>query len=219
MRTLEKAFKVLEYLMEKGEAGVTEISQKLNLSKNNVFRALITFEEHGLVEKDEETEKYKLSANAIRLGYGFTQKNSFIKLSEPVLKNLRFQLNETVNLAVLDDKREYIVYVAEEETIKPVKVKSRLGKRFTLDASTASAKALRRAVLGESGFIFDYEYSTETELSGGACIVRDYLGKPIGAIEVLAPIYRLSLDRLKNEIEPLLKEVALELSLKLGYWD
>ncbi|HIP43321.1 MAG TPA: IclR family transcriptional regulator [Aquifex aeolicus] len=219
MKTLEKAFMVLEYLMETGEAGVTEISQHLNLSKNNVFRALITFEEHGLVEKDEETEKYKLSVNAVRLGYGYTQKNPFIKLSEPVLKNLRFQLNETVNLAVLDDRKEYIVYVAEEETIKPVKVKSRLGKRFTIDSSTASAKALRKAVLGDEGFVFDYEYSTESELAGGACIVRDYMGNPIGAIEVLAPIYRLSLDKIEKELKPLLKEVALELSLKLGYWD
>jgi len=219
MKTLEKAFMVLEYLMETGEAGVTEISQHLNLSKNNVFRALITFEEHGLVEKDEETEKYKLAVNAVRLGYGYIQKNPFIKLSEPVLKNLRFQLNETVNLAVLDDRKEYIVYVAEEETIKPVKVKSRLGKRFTLDSSTASAKALRKAVLGDEGFVFDYEYSTESELAGGACIVRDYMGKPIGAIEVLAPIYRLPLDKIEKELKPLLKEVALELSLKLGYWD
>ena len=219
MKTLEKAFQVLEYIMEKGEAGVTEISQHLNLSKNNVFRALITFEEHGLVEKDEETEKYKLAVNALRLGYGFIQKNPFIKLSEPVLKNLKFQFGETVNLAVLDDMKKYIVYVAQEETIKPVKVKPRLGKRFGLDSYTASAKALKRAVQGEKGFVFDYEYDRERELSGASCVVRDYLGEPIGAIEIVAPIYRLSLEKIEKELKPVLKEVALELSLKLGYWD
>lgn len=219
MKTLEKAFQVLEYIMEKGEAGVTEISQVLNLSKNNVFRALVTFEEHGIVEKDEETEKYRLAVNAVRLGYGYVVKNPFIKISEPVLKNLRFQLNETVNLAVIDDKHEFVIYVAEEETIKPVKVKSRLGKRFSINDSTAAVKALRRAVNGESGFVFDYEYDRERELSGAACIVRDYMGRPIGAIEILAPIYRLPLEKIDKEIKPVLKDVALELSLKLGYWD
>lgn len=219
MKTLEKAFSVLEYLMEKGEAGVTEISEHLNLSKNNVFRALITFEEHGLVEKDPETEKYKLGVNSVRLGYGYIQKNPLIKLSEPVLKNLRFKLLETVNLTVLDDQKKYVVYVIEEETIKPVKVKSRLGMRFDLDAYTASAKALRKAVLGEKGFVFDYEYNTQTEIAGGACVVRDYRGRPIGAVEIIAPIYRMPFDRVEKEIKPTLQEVALELSLKLGYWD
>jgi len=219
MKTLRKAFLVLEYLMEKGEAGVTEISQALNLSKNNVFRALITFEEHGLVEKDEETDKYKLSVNAVRLGYGYVQKNSFIKLSEAELKNLRFKLKETVNLAVLDDQGKYIVYVAHEESVRPVKVKPRIGKRYDLGSETASAKVLKRALLGEEGFITDYELSEEKELSGVACVVRDYMRRAIGAVEVLAPVYRLPPDKIKEEVEPLLKEAALNVSLKLGYLD
>ncbi len=217
MKTLHKAFQVLEYLMEKGEAGVTEISQALNLSKNNVFRALITFEERGLVEKDEETEKYKLSVNAVRLGYGYVQKNPFIKLSEDTLKDLRFELGETVNLAVLDDNREYIVYVAQQESIRPVKVKMRLGKRFSLDSHTASARALRRAVEGEEGLVLDYEYAEEREISGVACVIRDFKKRPVGAVEVLAPVYRLPPEKLKGEVGEILYRHALELSLKLGY--
>ncbi|NPB07165.1 MAG: IclR family transcriptional regulator [Aquificae bacterium] len=216
MKTLEKAFRVLEYLMEKGGAGVTEISQALNLSKNNVFRALATFEEHGLVEKDEETDKYKLAVNAAKLGYGFMRHSRLIRLALPELKSLRFAVKETVNLALLDERRRSVVYVAHEESVRPVKVEPRAGKRFALEAETASARALKKALV-EGGPAVEYELSADGELSGVACAVVSGSGRPEGALEVLAPSYRLPPDKIKKEVEPLLRRVALTLSKELGY--
>ncbi|MDQ7038015.1 MAG: IclR family transcriptional regulator [Aquificota bacterium] len=219
MKALDKALDVLEYLMRKGIAGVTEISNELNLNKNNVFRILVTFEEHKLIEKEEETDKYKLSTGCVVLGYGFIHKHPLTRLSVPVLKTLRFRLGETVNLAMLDEKQQYVIYVASEETIKPVKVKSRLGRRYSINSPVSSAKAIRKALRGEAGFVFDYEHDERTGISGGACVIRDYKGRPIGAVEVIAPMYRLSLKTIDEEVRPLLEDAALDISLKLGYWD
>jgi DNA-binding IclR family transcriptional regulator len=219
MRALDKTLDVLDLLMEKGSAGVTEISRELNLNKNNVFRILVTLEEHKLVEKEEETEKYKLSTGSVVLGYGFIHKHPLTRLSIPVLKTLRFRLGETVNLAMLEEKQQYVIYVATEETIKPVKVKSRLGKRYSINSSVSSARAIKKALKGESGFVFDYEFDERSGISGGACVIRDYKGRPIGAVEVIAPSYRLSLSQIQEEIKPLLEDSALDISLKLGYWD
>ncbi len=219
MKALEKALDVLDYLMQKGAAGVTEISNELKLNKNNVFRILITFEEHGLLEKEEETDKYRLSTACVVLGYGFTHKHPLTKLAAPVLKSLRFRLGESINLAMLDDKQQFIIYVASEETIKPVKVKTRLGKRFGINGPVCSAKAIKKALKGESGFVFDHEYNEKTGISGGACVIRDYKGRPIGAVEVIAPLYRLPLNLIEKDVKPLLEDAALDISLKLGYWD
>ncbi len=219
MKSLEKALDVLEYLMKKGTAGVSEISKELNMNKNNVFRILVTLEEHNLVEKEEETEKYKLSTGSIVLGYGFIHKHPLTKLSIPVLKTLKFKLGESVNLAMLDEKQQYIIYVASEETIKPVKVKPRLGERYSINSGVASAKAIRKSLKGEPGFVFDYEFDEEKGISGGACVIRDYKGRPIGAVEVLAPSYRLTVKEINTKIKPLLEDAALTISLKLGYWD
>ena len=219
MKALEKALDVLDYLMEKGSAGVTEISNELNLNKNNVFRILVTLEEHRLVEKEEETEKYKLSTGCVVLGYGFIHKHPLTKLSIPVLKNLRFRLGESINLAMLDEKQQFVIYVASEETIKPVKVKTRLGRRYSINGPVCSARAIKRALKGEAGFVFDYELSEETGISGGACVIRDYRGRPIGAVEVIAPLYRMPLTKIEEEVKPLLEDAALDISLKLGYWD
>lgn len=219
MKALRKALDVLEFLMDRGSAGVTEISKELNLNKNNVFRILATLEKHRLVEKEEETEKYRLSVGSLILGYGFINKYPLTKLSAPVLKTLRFKLGETVNLAMLDEKQQFIIYVATEETVRPVKVKTRLGRRYAINSSVSSAKAIKKALKGEMGFVFDFELDREKGISGGACVIRDYKGRPIGAVEVVAPLYRLSLERVREEVRPLLEDAALDISLKLGYWD
>ncbi len=219
MRSIEKALDVVEFLIERGESGVTEISTSLNLNKNNVFRILITLEKHKIVEKDEATERYRLSTGAVVLGYGFIQKHPLVKLSSPLLKTLRIELNETVNLAMLDDTRDYITYVAEEETLKSVRVKSRLGKRFSINENISSARALKKAVVGESGFVFDYEYNQDTGVAGASCVIRDYKGMPMGAVEVIAPLYRFPLEFIKGELRKILENYALDISLKLGYWD
>ncbi len=219
MKALQKALDVLDFLMERGMAGVTEISNELNLNKNNVFRILVTLEEHKLVEKEEETEKYRLSTGCVVLGYGFIHKHPLTKLSSPILKNLRFRLGETINLAMLDDKQQFVIYVASEETIKPVKVKPRIGRRYPINSLVSSAKAIKRALRGEIGFVFDYEHDEKEGISGGACVIRDYRGRPIAAVEILAPIYRMPPVKIEQEIKPLLEEAALDISLTLGYWD
>ena len=217
MKALYKALDVLDLLMDKGVAGVTEISKDLNLNKNNVFRILVTLEEHGLVEKDEDTEKYKLSTGCIDLGYGFTRESPLISTALPSIKTLKFKLGESINLAMLDRRGEFIVYVASEETIKPVKVKSREGRRFGLDSSTSSAKALRRSLKGEEGIVFASEYDEDHAISGGACVIRDHRGDPVGSVEVLAPMYRMPMEKIETEVKPLLEETALDISRGLGY--
>ncbi len=215
MKALDKALDVLEYLMKKGVAGVTEISNELNLNKNNVFRILATFEEHRLIEK--ETDKYKLSVGCVVLGYGFLHKHPLTRLSVPVLKTLKFKFGETVNLAILDEKKRYVIYVASEETIKPVKVKSRLGRRYSINSSVSSSKAIKKALKGEDGLVFDYEYDEKSGISGGACVIRDYKGRPVGAVELIAPLYRLPLKAIEEKVRPLLEDGALDISLKLGF--
>ena len=217
MKALDKALDVLDLLMDKGTAGVTEISKDLNLNKNNVFRILVTLEEHGLVEKDEDTDKYKLSKGCVVLGHEFFKQNLLMRVALPSLKTLKFKLGESINLAMVDDKREFIVYVASEETIKPVKVKPREGRRFGLGSHTSSAKALSNALKGEEGLVFADEYDEENAISGGACVIRDHSDKPVGAVEVIAPIYRMPLEKVNKEVRPLLEETALDISRGLGY--
>ncbi len=47
--------------------------------------------------------------------------------------------------------------------------------------------------------------------------IKDYLGIPVAAISVAGPCYRMSHDRLINDILPIEKKYAKEISKRLGY--
>ena len=49
-----------EFRGEDTELGVTELSKRLGLHKNNVFRLLATLEEKGYIEQDPGSERYRL---------------------------------------------------------------------------------------------------------------------------------------------------------------
>ena len=50
-----------------------------------------------------------------------------------------------------------------------------------------------------------------------AVVIRDYAGKVVGALTLLAPSFRMLQDRLEHEIIPSMLEGAEELSMKFGY--
>ena len=58
-------------------------------------------------------------------------------------------------------------------------------------------------------------------LGDGVCavavVIRDYAGKVVGALTLLAPSFRMLQERLEQEIIPSMLEGAEELSMKFGY--
>ena len=50
------------------EIGVTELSKRLKLHKNNVFRLLATLEARGYIEQNKVSENYRLASSVCSLG-------------------------------------------------------------------------------------------------------------------------------------------------------
>jgi DNA-binding IclR family transcriptional regulator len=50
-----------------------------------------------------------------------------------------------------------------------------------------------------------------------AVAIRDYAGKVVGALTMLAPSFRMLQERLEQEIVPSMREGAEILSMKFGY--
>src|SRR5215510_9139477 len=53
------------------ELGVTELSKRLKLHKNNVFRLLATLEARGYIEQNRSTENYRLGIRCLNLGRSY----------------------------------------------------------------------------------------------------------------------------------------------------
>jgi DNA-binding IclR family transcriptional regulator len=113
---------------EVDELGVTELSKRLKLHKNNVFRLLATLESRNYIEQNKVTENYRLGLKTLELGQTFIKQMGLLRQSRPVLEALVKECNETTYVAIL--KESHIVYLDVVETDLTVRVVPRVGARL-----------------------------------------------------------------------------------------
>ena len=132
------------------EVGVTDLSKRLKLHKNNVFRLLATLELRGYVEQNRDSENYRLGVKALQLGQAYINNSSLVSRALPLLKQLCEQIGETVSLATLQNGT--IHFPISIETKRPVKVSQRTAVSFAAKENAAGrllTAQLSDAVLAE----------------------------------------------------------------------
>lgn len=117
------------------ELGVTELSKRLKLHKNNVFRLLATLESRGYIEQNKATENYRLGLNSLELGQTFIKQMGLLRQAKPILDQVVHECNETSYVAIFKD--EHSVYLDVVETDLTVRVVSRVGSRLPAFATAA----------------------------------------------------------------------------------
>ena len=68
IRSIERAFAILNCFEKKESLGVTEISNLTNLHKSTTFNIMQTLVNIGALEQCDKTNKYKLGLELFRLG-------------------------------------------------------------------------------------------------------------------------------------------------------
>ena len=232
---------------EVDELGVTELSKRLKLHKNNVFRLLATLESRGYIEQNKVTENYRLGLKTLELGQTFIKQMGLLRQSKPVLEEMVRISNETTYVAVLKDF--HIIYLDCIETSKTVRVVPRVGSRLPayctaagkvqiaymsseeidhylpsrdLQKFTANTITDREELKNQLTQIMEQGYAIDNEEldEGVKCVsapIRDYTRRIIGAVSISGPSMRFSDDRINRELIPLAVRAAEEISSKLGY--
>ncbi len=234
IQSVSHALDVIEELCKaNGEVGVTELSKRLKLHKNNVFRLLATLELRGYVDQNKETEDYRLGVKALQMGQSYLSQSTLVGRGTPILKTLSDAIGETVSLVTLQAGN--VQFPISIESKRPVKVAPRLavsypaklnaaGRLLTaqlpdttltevLAANTVQDAAIRSQLqeLRTSGQIID-RGAIEADVISIARVVRGNNNEVVGAIEVLVPQYRAKIDALVPKID----EAATQLSTALG---
>src|SRR5438045_8967391 len=80
---------------------VTALARHLEEHKSTGSRLLATLQEHGLVEQNPTTERYRLGYGLVRLAGSVVGELDLPRASRPVLEELAMRTGETVNLAIL----------------------------------------------------------------------------------------------------------------------
>lgn len=229
------------------ELGVTELSKRLKLHKNNVFRLLATLESRGYIEQNKVTENYRLGLKTLELGQTFIKQMGLLRQSRPVLEWLVKECNETAYVAIL--KEQSIVYLDVVETDLTVRVVPRVGSRLpaygtaagkvqiaympdeeleaffpvkelkSFTPNTITDRELLRKHLKD---VAERGYAIDNEELdlGVRCVgapIRDYTRRIIGAVSLSGPSMRFTDERMEKELIPLVKQAAEEISMKLGF--
>src|SRR5678809_1048097 len=82
------------------EIGVTELSKRLKLHKNNIFRLLATLEARGYIEQNKASENYRLGLKCLQLGQTFIHQMGLLLQSRAILQELSKTSKESVYVAV-----------------------------------------------------------------------------------------------------------------------
>jgi DNA-binding IclR family transcriptional regulator len=248
IQSVTNALNLLEEFKEdRDELGVTELSKRLSLHKNNVFRLLATLESKGYIEQNKATENYRLGVKSLELGQTFIKQLGLVRQAKPFMREIVEKCNEMAYIGVI--RQDSVVYLDVEEANQTVKVASRVGWRLPIHctaigkAQIAFASEEELAKLGildnmerftpntiiEKGefikhlkevVIQGYALDNEEYNLGVRCVgvpLKDYTGRVVGGISVSGPSFRINDEILKKEIIPLVREAGEKVSKRLGF--
>ncbi|WP_334354646.1 DNA-binding transcriptional regulator KdgR [Enterobacter hormaechei] len=239
-----KVFGILQALGEEREIGITELSQRVMMSKSTVYRFLQTMKSLGYVAQEGESEKYSLTLKLFELGARALQNVDLIRSADIQMRELSRLTKETIHLGALDE--DSIVYIHKIDSMYNLRMYSRIGRRNPLYSTAIGKVLLAWRDREEVKQILDgVEYkrstdrtitSTEELLSvreqgygedneeqeeGLRCIgvpVFDRFGVVIAGLSISFPTLRFSEERL-HEYVAILHTAARKISEQMGYND
>lgn len=237
---------VLEALAESPEeSGVSQIAQKLDMSKSTVYRFLQSLKARGYVVQDAE-DRYRLSVRLFELGAQALPHLDIVREAEPGMRRINELTGETVHLGILDEGS--IVYVHKIDSKYNLRMYSRIGRRAplyctgigkvlmawleqpeliahlqeeTFERRTANTLVSIEAYLQElevvraQGYAEDHE-EFEDNMRCLAAPIRDRFGHVIGGMSVSFPCFRFR-EELKQDYVKRLVETAQQISGQLGW--
>jgi DNA-binding IclR family transcriptional regulator len=246
VQSLDRALEILKLLGSEPEMRVTDLARRLEVHKSTAFRLLATLQEHGLVEQNPVSEKYRLGYGLVRLAGSVVGELDLARAARPILEQLAIRTSETVNLAILQgDQVVNIDQIAAPHLVVNV---NWVGKQTPLHC-TSNGKVLlaylpedeRGTLLGrplhrftprtitdprtlekqlrrvvDDGYAFTLE-ELELGLNAVAAPVRGSDGAVRAAVSVAGPSYRVTPHRLQ-ELGEMVKEAAEAITQRMGYF-
>jgi DNA-binding IclR family transcriptional regulator len=142
IQSIDRAVELLEAVAAASEPETAPaLADAAGLNRSTAWRILATLEHHGLVERDRETNRYRLGFAVLRLAAAAGHE-PLVRLAHPILRRLADATGETVNLAIA--RRLELVY-ADQVQPRRVMAPNWLGHTVPLHA-TSTGKAFLAAL-------------------------------------------------------------------------
>ncbi|SJL84267.1 DNA-binding transcriptional regulator KdgR [Vibrio palustris] len=243
-----KVFSILQALGEQKEIGVSELSQRLMMSKATTYRFLQTMKTLGYVSQEGEADKYSLTLKLFELGSKSLEYIDLSALANKEMQHINDQTNEALHLGSLDENA--IIYLHKIDSGYNLRMYSRIGRRNPL-YSTAIGKVLLaereesfvrntlkgvefvqhtentvrdiEQLLSELELVREQHYAEDNEEQeqGLRCIatpIYDRFGHVVAAISMSFPTIRFEESR-KHDYVAMLHTACRNISESLGFYE
>ncbi|MDQ0243643.1 DNA-binding IclR family transcriptional regulator [Bacillus fengqiuensis] len=244
-KTVVRSMDILNLFLTHSKLSFNEMVQLSGIPKTSVYRMVMSLEEMGLLDKDEDG-KYSLGLLFLQFGHLVAERLDIRQVALPIMQKLHDEVGEAVNLIVQDGKEA--IYIEKLDTKQPVRLYTAIGRRTPLYAGACSRVILsflphheREEYLDEielkpiaSGTITDKEklrlllkesqetgytvsYSElENYTSAIAAPIFNHKGEVTAGISIAGLDVNYQQERLP-ELSEKVKNAAHEISRKLGY--
>lgn len=241
-----KVFSILSALGEQKEIGVSELSQRLFMSKATTYRFLQTMKQLGYVVQEGEADKYSLTLKLFELGAKSLEYVDLIEIADKEMRHIGQLTHEALHLGAFDDNA--IIYIHKIDSSYNLRMYSRVGRRNPLYC-TAIGKVLLawqdeeivKGILEQIEFVRKtettllnanqltvelamvreqgYAEDREEQELGLRCVavpIYDRLGQVIAGLSISFPTIRFDEQQLEDYVS-LLKVAGCNISEKMGY--
>lgn len=246
VQAIDRAIMILNcFSVDRRELKLSEISDMLDINKSTVHGIISTLRFHGLIDQDEESQKYRLGIYLMALGERVSNSLDIIGLSKPYINEICKEVEETVHLGTLDGMD--VVYIDKIESNQSMRIITSIGTRKPahctgigkvmlahlntdkivemfpdeLERYTPNTIVDKLELIEELSRIKKrgYSYDNEENNIGLTCLaapIFDYTGKAKYGISVSGPTIRMDSAKVE-EVKRMLLDVTREISLQLGY--
>ncbi len=247
VRSVARALRIVEYLANsQNTAGVREISKHLGYGAGTTQKVLNTLHQHGFVEQDLLTQRYRAGFKLLEIGVARLNQIDVRRIGRPHLEQLTRETGETVFLGLRNGRE--VVYIDKVEPSQHIRLDAELGSRrpfnataigkahlaylpddelARLHAAGAFVRSTPRSITGlaalrrEVAKVRKLGYAVDNEefAIGIRCVaapIFDHAGRVVAAVTVSGPSNRVLLDVIPVHAEHV-RACTARISAALGF--
>lgn len=247
-QSLERMVAILDcFTLEEPVLGVREAARKTRLSSSTAGRLMANMKSLGMLNQDPDSQAYMMGAKVLAWAGIYTVTSDIRSVSLPVMVRLQEETRETISLYVLEGNdrvcverlespeavrivarigrriplyagsagKVFLAFLTDErrdEILNSIELIPMTRRTITnLDDLKTDLNKIRKRGYGVS------KGEWILEAAGVAAPIFDHFGQINAALTISGPAQRFTEDKI-NEMAPLVKSGAEEISRELGYF-